>query len=388
MLAPQPFFEERGTPIAVRWAAETLAAGGHAVDLLTFHCGADVAIPGVRHLRAWGPRRWTTLPISFSLRKLACDVFLAWRAGGLARRGGYDVIHAVEEAVFPALWLRRRARARLVYDMDSSMAEQLQEKWAWLRPAGVLLEWFERRACRGADLVLPVCERLAVKARRLAPGACVTVLADMAMEDTPGPAPAEDLRSMLGARGLLALYVGNLEHYQGIDLLLEALRQVPPDTGLTLAIIGGRPADMAACQARADALGLADRVRFLGPRPVGHLQHYLRQADVLVSPRRKGLNTPMKIYSYLLAGRAILATRIPSHEQVLDDTCACLCAPDPAALAAGFKQLLQDPDRRLLWGRNAAARARLKHGRSAYRETLLGAYAGLRRAACGNHEPA
>ena len=45
----------------------------------------------------------------------------------------------------------------------------------------------------------------------------------------------------------------------------------------------------------------------------------LLAADVLVSPRLKGLNTPMKIYSYLDSGSAVLATRLRTHTQVLDD---------------------------------------------------------------------
>ena len=53
----------------------------------------------------------------------------------------------------------------------------------------------------------------------------------------------------------------------------------------------------------------------------------LGEADVLVSPRLKGLNTPMKIYSYLDSGTAVLATRLRTHTQVLDDRTAYLVDP-------------------------------------------------------------
>jgi glycosyltransferase involved in cell wall biosynthesis len=62
-----------------------------------------------------------------------------------------------------------------------------------------------------------------------------------------------------------------------------------------------------------------------------------------VSPRLKGLNTPMKIYSYLDSGTAVLATRLRTHTQVLDDRIAYLVAPDPGALGAGLADLLSDP---------------------------------------------
>jgi glycosyltransferase involved in cell wall biosynthesis len=84
-------------------------------------------------------------------------------------------------------------------------------------------------------------------------------------------------------------------------------------------------------------------VHFIGPRPVSLLGGFLRRADVLVSPRLKGLNTPMKIYSYLDSGTAVLATRLPTHTQVLDDRTAYLVAPNPEAMGEGLADLLSDP---------------------------------------------
>ena len=55
LLAPQPFYRERGTPIAVRLLAEELCSAGHAVDLLVYHAGEDISFPGLRLLRAAAP---------------------------------------------------------------------------------------------------------------------------------------------------------------------------------------------------------------------------------------------------------------------------------------------------------------------------------------------
>jgi glycosyltransferase involved in cell wall biosynthesis len=100
--------------------------------------------------------------------------------------------------------------------------------------------------------------------------------------------------------------VGNLERYQGIDLLLQGfrvtLRRVP---SASLVIVGGREDDIRRYSGIAGGLGIQSRVHFLGPRPVHELSALLKQADVLVSPRLKGLNTPMKIYSYLDSGTAL-----------------------------------------------------------------------------------
>ena len=73
------------------------------------------------------------------------------------------------------------------------------------------------------------------------------------------------------------------------------------------------------------------------------LGNYLRQADVLVSPRIRGVNTPMKLYSYLDSGVPVLATRLPTHTQVMDDSVAVLVDPVPEAVGTGLVALFRDP---------------------------------------------
>jgi glycosyltransferase involved in cell wall biosynthesis len=139
------------------------------------------------------------------------------------------------------------------------------------------------------------------------------------------------------------MYVGNLEHYQGIDLLLEGFRHTLDRLPQArLVIVGGQADDITRYQRRAAGLGIRQAVYFLGPKPVSALADLLRQADVLVSPRLKGLNTPMKIYSYLDSGTPVLATRLRTHTQVLDDRTAYLVEPEPVALGTGLAALLHD----------------------------------------------
>ena len=68
VVAPQPFYQERGTPIATRLLLEALQAAGHSVDVLTYHVGDDPKIPGVRVFRAPAVPFVHDVPIGFSLR--------------------------------------------------------------------------------------------------------------------------------------------------------------------------------------------------------------------------------------------------------------------------------------------------------------------------------
>ena len=137
-------------------------------------------------------------------------------------------------------------------------------------------------------------------------------------------------------------------------------------------VIGGEEGDIEKYAQKARDLGAGERVHFLGRRPVEQLSAYLAQADVLVSPRVKGNNTPMKIYSYLDSGRPILATGLWTHTQVLTPDVAILTEPEPTAYAEGLSRLLQDADLRARLGQAGRALVREKYSLSLFRATVDG----------------
>lgn len=373
-LAPQPFYQERGTPIAIDLALRVLSEEGHDVDLVTYPEGEPRAYARLEHRRLPRIPGVHHVPPGFSWKKLLYSTSLAPFSLRQARRRRYDLVHAVEEAVFVARGLKTALGLPYVYDMDSSVADQLVEKKRWLRPLAPAFASLERRVIRDAAAVLAVCPALVDRAT--AAGARrVVLLQDISLLDlfSPGTDVA-DLREELGRDTPLLVYVGNLERYQGIDLLLQGLAQANRTTAVALAVVGGAARDVARYREMTAALGIAARVRFFGPRPLRDLGAYLAQADIVVSPRITGNNTPMKIYTYLDAGRALLATRIESHTQVLEDQVAYLVDPEPEAMAAGILRLAADPALRQPLAGAAQQVARERHRWPAYRRTLADAY--------------
>lgn len=380
LLAPQPFYQERGTPIAVHLLLQALSAQGHQVDVLAYHEGCDRAYPGVRIFRIPRLPGLSGVGPGPSLKKVLCDVPFAVMALRLARRTRYDLVHAVEESVFIAQWIKRLHGVPYLYDMDSSLADQLLGKYPALRVVAGVLRGLEQAAVRDAEIVVPVCDALAETAQ--AYGARrIEVLRDISLLSSNGAAPAGTPLRVAAGQGPIAMYVGNLEAYQGIDLLLRSFavaRAQVPDARLM--IVGGRPADIRRYRQVAKHLALNGAVQFTGPRPVAELANYLEAADVLVSPRLRGGNTPMKIYSYLDSGKAVLATNLPTHTQVLNHQVAVLAAPEPPAFGAALGSLLQDPALRRRLGEAGRRLIAERHSYAVFEAALAGVYRELGRA--------
>jgi glycosyltransferase involved in cell wall biosynthesis len=350
-LAPQPFFEVRGTPLAVLAMVRALASLGHEVDLLTFPQGTTVDLPhGVRHERS------LRLPVGrvragASVAKLLLDVPFMLEAIGRMVFGRYAAVHAVEEAAHLAAPFARVLGLRLVVDVDSSIPDQLRYSgFASRGPLPWLAERLEAHALAHSAAVITVCTSLSEGVTARAPGARVFQIEDPPLVGAAAPPPeaVARLRAELGlGSGAVVLYSGNFESYQGVELLVDAAALVPE---ARFVFMGGEPAEIAALLARAAAAGSGSRCTFCGKRPPSELPLFLALADVVASPRSRGANTPFKVYTYLASGRPLVATRIPSHTQLLDDTLAFLAEPTPAGLAAAIRAALADPQ-------EAAARA-------------------------------
>ena len=121
-------------------------------------------------------------------------------------------------------------------------------------------------------------------------------------------------------------------------------------------------------------MGIIKNTRFIGRKPLTQLAYYLGQADILVSPRILGDNTPMKIYSFLDSGKPLIATRLTTHTQVLDDSIALLVSPEPSDMAEGFEHLINNPALACQLALRAKERVANEYSFKAYKKKLISFY--------------
>ncbi|HXE83438.1 MAG TPA: glycosyltransferase, partial [Gemmatimonadales bacterium] len=246
MIAPEPFFEPRGTPFSEYHRIRALVELGHTVDLVTYPFGHDVAVPGLRVFRCARPPFMTGIGIGPSWKKLPLDLALTVTACRRAMAEKYDAVHSHEEGSWFGVVLAGLLGLPHLYDMHSSLPQQLTN-FAYSRSRMVksIFGALERFVVRRSRVVIVICPQLEEVVRGI-DTAVPSVLIENApgSGDTPVEGSGAAVRRALGlaAETPVILYTGTFEAYQGLDLLFEAMahvRESMPDARLLLA--GGKP---------------------------------------------------------------------------------------------------------------------------------------------------
>jgi glycosyltransferase involved in cell wall biosynthesis len=331
--------------------AQLLSDAGHAVDVITYPFGSAPSHPGVSVHRC---RRFPfvkSVGIGFSPAKLLTDINLASCAARLLRRTKFDCIHAVEEGVFIAAALGRLTGTPVIYDMDSIMSHEIASSPVGrFAPAAWMMRRMERWAIKRSALVMTICDAMARYVKQVDPNKDVVVIPDIPVatstgEPDPTRARAQVPPEFVEGRKII-VYTGSLAGYQGMDLLVSAMSEVAsrhPEA--VLLVVGGDDKSIDRLSKQAEAAGVMRHTRFLGNKPPEQVPDFLAMADVLVSPRRSGINPPGKIYTYMRSGRPIVATSIPAHTGVLDWGSAIYAEPSSGGLADGICWALDHPDK-------------------------------------------
>ena len=371
MIAPEPFFEPRGTPFSEYHRIRALLDLGHTVDLVTYPFGKEVQLAGLRVFRCARPPLMTGIGIGPSWKKIPLDLALLATASRRALSEKYDAVHSHEEGSFFGVVLAGMLGLPHLYDMHSSLPQQLTN-FAYSK-SRLLTGFFglmERFVVRRSRVVIVICPQLEEVVRAIDSG-----VPSVLIENAPGSGDAPTQGSGLQIRrtwGLtpdvpVILYTGTFEPYQGLDLLFASMKHVlaaRPDARLVLA--GGRPDQVELARRDAEKAGIGEATIFAGQRPAEEIPAYLDAADVLVSPRSLGTNTPLKIYQYLRSGRPIVATRLLTHTQVLTDDVSFLAAATPEGFGGGILEAIADPERARAVGARARHLAETKYSYEAY----------------------
>lgn len=356
MIAPTSFFLDYGCHVRILEEARVLQKLGHQVKVITYPLGRNV--PGLDVER--------TLPIPFRSRhevgpsrsKLLLDQLLALQALSAARRFRPTIIHGhLHEGALIGGVLSRLLRVPLVFDFQGSMtSEILDHRFVHPRsPLVPLLRALERRIDQLPQMILTSSHnaaRLLADQFRIPP-ARLRVLSDCVNAESFGPVQdggrALETRALqerleIPANARIVVYLGLLAEYRGTDILLEAAAQLLARRPETYFVIGGFP-NVDKYRAIAQALGIGDRVLFVGRVPYEDAPLWLSLGDVAVEPKMSATEAAGKVLNYMAMGLPVVAFDIPVMREYLGDHGVYAPLGNAEAFAQQIENLLDHPAR-------------------------------------------
>lgn len=295
------------------------------------------------------PFEITWLTISPRLRRYD----LAWKAVRLARRIKADLVYTW---MLQAAWLGLWQRLPVMLELHDRITGQI----------GPIL-FRQILAQRGKKRLLPITRALLIALEQefevnLPPELVVVSPDGVDLERYAGLPDPQAARKALGLQERpTAVYSGHFYAGRGMGLLFDLAQSNPQ---INFLWVGGHPADIAMWKQRLQSAGV-DNVFLPGFVENARLALYQAAGDVLLMPYGNAVSTsgggntadicsPMKMFEYMAAARAILSSDLPVLHEVLNPTNAVFCPVDePVIWSTALNALIADTNRRITLGQQA-----------------------------------
>ena len=304
--------------------------------------------------------KFQTLPVSnLALKYFSLSLFSQYMVPPPVYHDRFDIVQIESAYALPLSKMRRLAgKNNIVFDMHSIAALDLEPYLPFpLRIAiSSALHTSQDFLCKKARCIVVsnsmktyVMRRLGIDAAR------IHVIANgvnLEMAETSIRTRREVYEHLRSGTDPLLVYVGGLEWFEGVDLMIESVSQLKarfPNIGLVIAGKGSQESNLREMVQR---LGIGNNVQFLGWVQYEDTFALQSVADILVAPRkplRRGgidISTPMKIPSYLSAGKPIIASgvgEIPFVVRNMQEALIVQCI-EPSGFRAAVEQIATDSE--------------------------------------------
>lgn len=365
MVAPTPFFADRGCHVRILGEARALMSLNHEITINTYHNGNNPE--GLKIKRIPNIPWYKKLEAGPSYHMLYLDQLLFLYGLRENFRSRPDVIHAhLHEGVFIGKFIKllARSKAPLVFDAQGSLSGEMiahgfNSEKSIKNKLFFTLEGF----------INNMAERIIVSSTNMAEIFTRTFNVDEGMirivpdgVDTKvftGQIPTEDLRKELGIpeKNKIVIYVGLLNEYQGIDYLLKAAKNVLSEFSDVTFLIVGFP-NVEKYEAIATQLKINDHVIFTGKIPYKEIPAYLSLADIAVSPKIiESGEANLKLLEYISSRLPVVTFDYSVNRDILGDLGAYAQPKDAFDFSRGVLSLLSSEKRALKTGERLRKKA-------------------------------
>jgi glycosyltransferase involved in cell wall biosynthesis/SAM-dependent methyltransferase len=317
MIAPTPFFSDRGCHVRIYEEARALLNAGCDVRVITYPVGDDP--PGIDIVRISKLFKYEKITPGPSWQKLVLDLQLLLKTFSQIKKYNPDIIHAHlhEGAMIAALSM---AHKPVVFDYQGSLTgESVQH--GFIEDQGIVSMFFnkaEKLIEGSADVIVTSVGHLSneISSKN---NDIVTVPDAVDFTRFRPARPDPDLKKALKIPEgpVLCIYLGVMSDYQGIDVLLESVKVLSEKNVDIHFLIMGYPEEEYV--KKADALGVSDMVTFTGRVDYFKAADYIRLGDVCVAPKLSRTESNGKLLTYMACGLPVVAFDISVNREIIGD---------------------------------------------------------------------
>ncbi|MBM3705709.1 MAG: glycosyltransferase family 4 protein [Actinobacteria bacterium] len=325
MIAPTPFFADRGCHVKILEETRALGKRNIAVKLVTYHIGRNIGeidieriikIPWYKKLEA-GP----------SIHKYYLDLILAAKTLAAARRFKPDILHAhLHEGVFVAKIVGLFTGIPIIADYQGSMIGEMMDH-GFVRKNSFSYKfnwWLENLINRWPDKIVfssTQAKDFFLSNFKVDPLKVVSFVEGTNTDEFHPGYDVTDLRKKLNLPEgkKIVIYLGVLTKYQGVDLLIRSAAEILKTRSDVHFLIAGFPSvdyysDMAA------GLGALDHITFTGKVSHEEVPRYLNLADIGVSLKLSRTEANGKLFGYMAVGLPCIVFDTKTNREILGDT--------------------------------------------------------------------
>ena len=299
----------------------------------------------------------------------------------IARKHGFDTIQGCNppDLIFLIAWPFKLFGKRYIFDHHDINPELYEAKFNKRGFFWKLMVLFERLNFRAADVVISTNQSYREIALTRGSKVSEDVFVVRSGPDLTRLKKMPPSREWHKGRAHMVGYVGVMGDQEGLDLLLEAAREIIIDQGrdVQFVLVGGGPA-LADLQAMAQDLGLSEHVTFTGRAPDDVLFDVLSNADVCVNPDRvnpmNDKSTMNKILEYMAFEKPIVQFDVTEGRYSAQEASLYAASNDTSDMAAKILSLIDDPEKSAQMGRYGRDRVETELSWDHQVDTLIAAY--------------
>ena len=325
MIAPTPFFSDRGCHVRIFEETKVLQKHKHQVTICTYHNGED--IPGITTSRITNIPWYKKSEAGPSFHKIYLDIILLFHTLKIAKKMKPDIIHAhLHEGCMIGYFIKKMIRKPLIFDYQGSLSDEMMSHGYFTNSKMIykIIQLFEKKINNSADLIVTSSQKMAQNLQENGKIPKNKIFFTLDGVDTDIFIPdntTEILREklQLPKNKKIIVYLGLLNEYQGIDCLLKSIVSILKHRTDIHFLIMGFP-NQARYENIAKQLKINDHVTFTGRISYFEAPRYLALGDLAVSPKLSITEANGKLYNYMACGLPAVVFDSPTNREILGDS--------------------------------------------------------------------